>query len=316
MRPVGKAFLLFALSLPVRTVQAQTVPPAPAAAPVAPAVMPAPIPAPAADRGWLGTYFDNYFAMVDAARHGQPEWSSPLVTTTAELEERYRFDTSFQHAGNGNNTVNLDGGKGLDLIVSPTQEVQFGSAPYVFRNNLNGKAGVEGYNDWAFFRFKQRLASSPEDQGNYVVSAWLQIQEPAGVHQLSNNSWTLLPTLGFGKGWGDFDLQGSVGATIPVAYEDRIGSQVNGNIALQYHLAGLFWPQLEANYTYFPDGQRGGKNQLFLTPGFVIGRIPVLDRLKATIGFGYQSAVTPNYHASPLTPSYNHAWITTTRLSF
>jgi hypothetical protein len=38
------------------------------------------------------------------------------------LEQRFRFDLSEQHAGNGANTTVLDGGRGLDLIVSPGNE--------------------------------------------------------------------------------------------------------------------------------------------------------------------------------------------------
>ena len=105
-------------------------------------------------------------------------------------------------------------------------------------------------------------------------------------------------------------------AAIPTAYEARIGSQITNNLAFQYRLRRIFWPQLEVNWTYFPDGQRGGKNQVLLTPGLVVGRLPLTDQLRLTVGVGYQSAITPNYHASPLVPAYNHAWILSSRLGF
>ena len=269
------------------------------------------------DDGSIASYFAHWFDHVRAARASQPEWSSPVVTTTALLEERFRFDMSFQHAGNGADTTVLDGGKGLDLIVSGTQEVQIASVPYYLRgNNAAGKGQLTGFADWPFVRFKQRLASSPENEGDYILSAWLQVQAPAGIKALTNHAWTLLPTLGYGKGWGPFDVQGTVSAVIPTAYEGRTGTQIVNNIAFQYHVLGILWPQIEVNWTYYPDGQRGGKNQVFLTPGLVVGRIPISGRLKATVGFGYQSAVSPNYRASPLTPTYNHAWLITSRLSF
>ena len=250
------------------------------------------------------------------ARAGQPDWSSPVVTTSALLEQRVRYDTSFQHAGNGSDTIDLDGGKGLDLIVSNTQEVQIAAIPYVIRTTPEGKGDVTGFGDWPFVRFKQRLASAAAGSGDYILSAWMQVQAPTGRGALSNRAFTLLPTLGFGKGWAPFVVQGTVGATIPVAYEARTGSQIGTNVALQYHLARYFWPQLEMNWTYYVDGQRGGKNQVFLTPGIVVGRFPISDRLKFTFGVGYQSAVAPAYRATPLLPSYNHAWIVSTRMSF
>jgi len=56
-----------------------------------------------------------------------------VVTTTAMLEQRFRFDTAFQHAGNGADTIDLDGGQGVDLIVGDATEVQIAAAPYYVR---------------------------------------------------------------------------------------------------------------------------------------------------------------------------------------
>ncbi len=239
------------------------------------------------------------------------------MTTTALLEQRFRLDTTFQHAGNGADTAVLDGGKGLDLIVSRTEELQLGLMPYDIRSNTaSGKGQLTGFGDWPFVRFKQRLASSPESAGNYILSAWLQVQAPVGITALTNRAWTLLPTLGFGKGWGPFDIQGTVGAAIPTGREGKTGTQVLSNTAFQYRFLGVLWPQVEVNWTYYPDGQRGGKNQVFLTPGLVVGRLPLARHLNLTVGAGYQSAVAPSYRISPLTPAYNHAWIVTSRLSF
>jgi hypothetical protein len=269
------------------------------------------------DASGLEAYFANWDQRVAAARASQPEWSSPIVTTTGMLEERVRVDTSFQRSGNGTSTTNLDGGKGVDLIITDSDELQIAADPYVIRSaNEAGKNNLEGFNDWPVLRLKHRLLSSPASEDNYVVSVWLQGQVPTGIGKLTNHAFTLLPTLGAGKGWGDFDIQGTIGGVIPTAHEDKLGDQVTGNLALQYHLLRVFWPQIEVNWTYYPDGPRGGKNQVYLTPGVVIGRLPITDRLRVTIGVGYQSAVAPTYRASPQTPAYNSAWIISTRLNF
>lgn len=260
--------------------------------------------------------FARWAAVAARARATQPAWSSPLVTTTGMLEQRLRFDVSEQRAGNGARTMVVDSGRGLDLIVSETNEIQIAAPPYDMRTSVGAKPAVSGIGDWSFMRVKQRLAASPASDGNYVLTAWLQLQAPVGVPALTSHSWTYLPTFAFGKGWGNFDVQGTIGAVLPTAYADTLGHQVQTNIALQEHVAELFWPQLEVNWTHYVNGQRGGLNQVYLTPGLVIGRFALNDTLKATFGFGYQRAVAPAYRASPLTPAYDEAWLFTSRLNF
>ena len=266
--------------------------------------------------GPVSAYFDAWSARAKAVRAAQPAWSSPIVTTTALIEQRARFDTAIQRSGNGANTVNLDGGRGLDLIVSETQEIQIAADPYEVRTNKSGKGRLQGFADWPVLRFKQRLASSPEGQGDYILSAWVQAQAPTGVAALSNHAYTLLPTIGFGKGFGRVVVQGTFGMVLPTAYENTVGTQLATNVALQCHLSKFLWPQIEVNWTKYLDGTRGGKNQVLLTPGLVIGRVPIGGRLGFSVGVGYQTAVAPKYRPSPLLPAYDHAWIVTTRLSF
>ncbi|HTZ69113.1 MAG TPA: hypothetical protein VMB71_00535 [Acetobacteraceae bacterium] len=264
----------------------------------------------------LDSYFATWGQRTAWARATQPEWSSPIVTTTPLLEQRFRFDTQFQHSGNNTDTIDLDGGKGVDLIVGDTEEIQIAQPPYYIRTAATKKNELEGYNDWSFFRFKQRLLSSPSDQGNYIVSAWLQIGAPVGISKLTNHAWTLSPTLGFGKGWGNFDIQGNVGGVLPTAYQGKIGNQIVTNLAFQYHVLHYFWPQVEMNWTYYPDGPRAHLSQVYLTPGITLSRIKITHDLKLTLGVGYQVAVAPDYRAKPLLPTFDRAWIISTRLNF
>ncbi|PPQ35287.1 hypothetical protein [Rhodopila globiformis] len=279
---------------------------------------------PPADPGGFSDFLATWKARAAQARATQPAWSSPLVTTSGMLEQRIRFDMAAQHSGNGTNTTVLDGGKGIDLIVGPTTEIQFAVAPYDFRTGVPGTgpknkgaiASLNGFGDWPFVRIKQRLASGSANEGNYFVSALFQIQAPTGIARLTSDAWTLLPTLAFGKGWGAFDIQGTVGGILPLSSADRIGYQVATNVAFQYHVLRVLWPELEVNWIYYANGQRGGLNQVYLTPGLVAGRLPLSDNLKFTLGVGYQVAVSPAYVARPLTPAYNHAWLLTTRMNF
>lgn len=263
--------------------------------------------------GDIRQYFDS---SADSARASQPEWSSPLATTTALMEQRLRLDLYQQHSGNGADTTELDGGKGLDLIVSPTNEIQIALPPYEMRTSTPSAKALAGYGDWSFLRVEQRLFSANRDDGDYIVTAWLGVQAPSGIKSLTSSSWSLQPTLAFGKGWGAFDIQGTITGVLPTSNVHVLGRQIQNNIALQYHLDPVFWPELEVNWTWYPDGQRAGLNQVYLTPGLVIGRFEIGQGLKFTTGIGYQVAVAPDYRPKPLTPAYANSVIVTTRMNF
>ena len=103
----------------------------------------------------------SWHALAAQARANQPAWSSPLITTTGMLEQRFRFDLSEQHAGNGANTTAIDGGRGLDLIVSNSNEVQIAAPPHDIRSTPTGKGSLTGFGDWMFVRVKQHWQQAP-----------------------------------------------------------------------------------------------------------------------------------------------------------
>ena len=261
-------------------------------------------------------FIADWQALVAQSRASQPTWATPLVTTTGLLLHRYRFDLAEQHIGNGNQTTVLDGGKGLDLIVSNDTEIQVAMPPYDIRNTPTGKGVFSGFADWGFFRVKQRLASSPSSADDYVVSVLLQAQAPSGIPQLTSGAWTLLPTLAFGKGWGDLNIQTSVTGVLPTSNVSTLGDQIQTSVAFQYRVMKILWPEVEVTWTYWIAGQRDGLNQVFITPNLIIGRLPLADNLSLTAGFGYQIAIAPSYRPTPLTPSYGNAWVFTTRINF
>jgi hypothetical protein len=269
-----------------------------------------------AEADGVSNFFATWAARAQQVRANQPAWSSPLVTTTGMLEQRFRFDVAEQQAGTGADTKVVDGGRGLDLIVSNSNEVQIAAPPYELRNTPNGKGGFTGFGDWAFLRVKQQLASAPASGGDYFVTVWLQVQAPTGIAALTNNAWTYLPTFAFGKGWGDFDIQATIGGVLPASNVGTLGDQIQTNVAFQYHLLKVFWPELEVNWTHFVGGQRGGLDQVFLTPGLVLGRFPLGNGVLFTTGVGYQVAVSPRFQPNPLTPAYNHAVLLTSRFNF
>src|SRR5215469_6163398 len=69
------------------------------------------------------SFFNRRQTVIDA-RASQPNWSSPLVTTSPLLQNRVRFDADWMHSGNGTRTVLLDDTRGIALIVADTTEIQ------------------------------------------------------------------------------------------------------------------------------------------------------------------------------------------------
>ena len=107
----------------------------------------------------VSDFFADWQALVAQVRANQPTWATPLITTTGLLLHRYRFDLAEQHVGNGNQTTILDGGKGVDLIVSDRTEIQITMPPYDIRNTPTGQGVFSGFADWGFVRVKQQLAA-------------------------------------------------------------------------------------------------------------------------------------------------------------
>jgi hypothetical protein len=255
----------------------------------------------AAAQSWLDGYLDR----VERNQAEQPHWITPLVTTTARLDEKVRYDISWQRRPDGAVTENYGGGKGVELIPANNISVVLPIPPYIVHNNSRQ---VDGWGD-ASFQVKYRVIARNEEAGNYVLTGFLGWSIPTGSHKNGAPHAVLTPTLGFGEGWGNFDIQTTAGIALPVADSRLIGQPVTWNLAAQCRVPHKIWPQVEMNYAYFHQGPNDGKTQVFLTPGIVVGRFPLWRRLSLTVGTGVQIAAT-EFH------TYNHAWILSTRLPF
>jgi hypothetical protein len=252
----------------------------------------------AQDSGW--------FARSDRNKEQQPIWITPVATTTPRLEQEFRYDLVWQELGGGRNLTNFGGGKGLELIPLDRTEVIISIPPYLSRNFP--AAARDGFGDFSWL-VKYRLLTATAKHGNYILTAFLGGTVPTSGSGNGAEHATLTPTLAYGKGVGNFDLQGTFGVTFPVADTTRLGTPVAWNNALQYRIAKKLWPEVEINTTFFPNGPRAGSRQVFLTPGLVIGKIPLTDRIGLTLGAGVQIAVT-RFHTS------NHNAIISVRFPF
>ncbi|MGH7906574.1 MAG: hypothetical protein ACREP6_08080 [Candidatus Binataceae bacterium] len=252
-------------------------------------------------------YFATWFDRVNHTQAEQPHWITPLVTVTPRLEEEFRYDQIWQTQPVGRSITNYGGSKGLELIPFEHIETILGVPGYI---SHGGKPrGANGWADWTFL-LKYRLLAANEESGNYILTLFMGISAPTGDDPNSTRHAVYSPQLAFGKGWGNFDFQSTVGVALPNGGLKRLGMPVAYNTAFQYHIPEfLAWPELEVNYTWWPNGEREGKSQVFLTPGIVFGRLPIWRRLGLTFGVGYQVAVTDD-------PQYNNGVILSIRTPF
>ncbi len=250
-------------------------------------------------------YFADWFARVDQTKDEQPHWITPVATTTPRLEEEYRYDQFWQENAEGVTTDNFDGGKGLELIPFEKVELIFNTPPYIEHNNPKVR---DGFGDVAFL-VKYRLLSGDEKHGNYILTAFLGWSLPTGDHKNGGLHAVITPTIAYGKGFGDFDLQGTFGVGLPVADTNILGRNYAWNNTFQYRLFRKIWPEVELNSTFFQDGPNYGRKQNFATPGLVLGRYRLFGRVGFTVGGGYQIATT-HFHTN------NHNGIFTVRFPF
>jgi hypothetical protein len=104
-------------------------------------------------------------------------------------------------------------------------------------------------------------------------------------------------------------VESTLGAGLPVTGHNTIGHAIAWNVTNQYHVARYIWAEFEINSTFYDGGEHDGKKQVFLTPGLVIGRFKIHNRVGLTIGAGEQIAAT-HYH------QYKDGLILTVRVPF
>jgi hypothetical protein len=251
------------------------------------------------------TFLDGWFTRVADTQSEQPHWITPLATTTPRLEQEFRYDFLWLPKADGTIMKNYGGGKGLEIIPSRNIEVIVGLPPYLEHN----QPGVRnGFGDLSML-VKYRLLSANEEKGDYILTAFLGVSFPTSSSGNGVQHAVVTPTIAYGKGFGNFDLQGTWGVSFPTRDTEVIGRTYSWNNTFQYRILHKLWPELEVNTAFFQKGKFAGQKQVFFTPGLVIGKIPLHQRLGLTVGAGVQIATT-RFHTS------NHNIILSVRLPF
>jgi hypothetical protein len=249
--------------------------------------------APSASDGHEG-FWARWFKRSDRLKAGQPHWLTPLATTTPRLEQELRYDVNWSQAKPGGPYTEIYGNtKGLELIPVENIEIIAAIPAYIVHNNPAVKDG------WGDFQLlvKYRLFAANEEHGNYILTAFVSSTFPSASYGNGQPKAIMTPMLAYGKGWGNFDIQGTVGAAEPAGNTSAIGRAYTWNHTFQLHALSKVWPELEVNQSWFSGGKNDGKEQTFVTPGVVIGRARITDRVGFTFGAGVQIAVS-QFHTS------------------
>ncbi len=258
-----------------------------------------------------GDFYARWSIRTSAIQAQQPPWAVPLVTTYTGLFQVLRTDIVRQVTPTHTDTWNLDNSKGVNLILWGNTEVAVDLPPYIKHNST----AQDGSGDMSFLG-KYRIASGNGSHGTYTLCAFVVATIPTGSYKNGSTDASVQPNLGAGKGFGRFDVQSTLGATLPTGKPATTtsGRPILWNTAAQYQVGKIFWPEIESNATFFKGGPSDGKTQEFITPGLIVGKCGLhptdpRSRPGLTFGAGMQIA-TSQLH------TYNHALILTARWIF
>ena len=258
---------------------------------------------PDADQGNAASrLFWKWFRMGKRIEAEQPNWLSPLATTSGRLKQEFRYDV-WQQPTPGGSQYNFGGTKGLEFIVAPRVQLLIGPPPYI---SHTGTATRDGFGDVPLM-MKFQLAAAPPREGDYLLTVILAATVPGGSNSMRDA--VLSPAIAFGKGWRAFDMQTTFGENLPTGDTTALGRQLVSNTAFQYRVFSKFWPEFEVNSTFFVTGKDSGATQVFLTPGLGFGRVHLWRTLRFSAAAGMQIAAT-QFH------TYNHRAMFSVRYSF
>lgn len=257
-------------------------------------------------------FLSRWQAQATATQAEQPGWAVPVITQTTGLIQVARIDAFRQVAPDLSTIWNLGCSKGVNVIPWARTEIDFNLPPYIGHDTASAK---DGFGDLSFAG-KYRIAAGNEKHGNYTLMAAIGATLPTGSYSNGVNGATYSPAIGGGKGLGGFDVQSTVGATLPHTSKalNSAGRSITWNTVAQWHVQRFFWPEVESNATYFVGGSNDGRMQEFVTPGILLGKFCLRQtqaptRTGLAAGAGMQIA-TSRFHA------YNHSLVLTMRWLF
>jgi len=257
------------------------------------------------DHGGIYSFLVRWDQRALQAQRNQPNWLTPVVTSTARLKQEFRYDIFWQRNADGTTAENYGGSKGFTTIPMDRIEISVNLPPYMVHHQ---PALHDGFGDFSFMT-KFRILAGNREQGDYALTAFLAVTFPTGSYKNGSPHPVITPTVAGGKGLGDFVYEGTFGSDLPSAETAILGRRLILNNALQYRRCQKVWPEMEVNSNFYAGDPNDGKKQVYLTPGVSVGRFSIYKNLQLTLGAAMEIAVT-HFHSS------THQKVFTVRLPF
>ena len=200
----------------------------------------------------------------------QPAWMGPLIQGDSRLSQSLRLSFANSYTSAGTQTTNYGNGHTLSVIEGNRVQFNLMVPAYVQNNSASMK---DGFGD-AMVEAKYRIASGNAQHGNYALTAMLTESLPTGSYRNGSPSAVYYPTLAAGKMWGRFDVQTTLGGSMPTGKIWGQGRSVDWNTTAQVLVGSHLWVDGEDNATYNFGGPDDGMTENFLTPAafYVIRR--------------------------------------------
>jgi hypothetical protein len=254
-------------------------------------------------------FLDRWETRVRATSARQPVFPIPAIAPSSQLVQLVRFDVVRQKTPTHFTTINVDNGKGLNLIPYANTEIDINLPALI--EHRNAKV-LDGSGDFSV-AYKYRPFASPREAHNYSLGGQMLFTVPTGSYKNGTLVSTLQPTVFGGKGWKRFDVQSSIGGVLPNSSVSQAGRTIVWNTTAQVRVGKIFYPEVESNASFYHLGPNNGKSQNFLSPGLTLSKIKFRqdprNRLALIVGGSFQVA-TSTYHG------YNHGLVFTSRLAF
>ena len=118
----------------------------------------------------------------------QPDWLSPLATTSGRLKQEFRYDIWDQPASGGNRNYQFGGNKGLELITSSRTQILIGVPTYTLVSPSGPPAGFGDLPLMLKFRICFGGAHGRQLFGD--VLTWLQLRRRVRIGMAQAKQWS------------------------------------------------------------------------------------------------------------------------------
>ncbi len=237
----------------------------------------------------------------------QPTWMGPLIQSDSRLSQSIRLSVSNSYSP-GAQPIVYGNNHGFTAIAARRFQFEF-DPPSFFRNH--SATQKDGFGNITT-QVKMRIASGNAQHGNYAVSAILSRSYTPGSYENGGYTGSYGPRIAAGRAFGRFNLQTTIGGSLPTGKVALQGQAIEWNTTAQVHPGAHLYLNIENNATYIKGSTSDGQMQNFITPAafFVLRRKSWSPAHAVVVPGGGMQIATSSFHF------YNHNLIAELRILY